>query len=135
MALIFPLIIIVKKASLEFPKNSTIIGVLEDPIRALSVGYHTGWTNNPSKYMRMDEIEVGEYAKRKACQSIVATNTTKVFEEDKVKREEEGLSAREPRYSVIREWAIKTKTPNECVAATYRIEYQKVDKEIYSDSH
>jgi hypothetical protein len=119
---------------LKFPKNSTIIGVLEDPIRTLSVGYHTGWTRDSDKYMRMDEIEIGKCAKKKICQKIKAHNTTNIFKDDEIKRKKAGLSVRTPRYSVAGEWAIQNKIPSDCVVATYRIKYQKVDKKFYSGS-
>lgn len=119
----------------EFPKNSTIIGVLEDPIRALSVGYHTGWTSDPNKYMRLDEIELGECAQNKECQKIKPINTTQIFETDKEKRLEKKLPIRIARYSVEGEWAVENKIPNSCIVATYRIKRQKVDKIKYSGSY
>lgn len=107
-----------------FPKHSTVVGVLEDPIRTLSVGYHTGYDAGiGGSHMRMDEIEVGECAEAPACKKLKAVNTTEVF------------TSRDliPRFSTEGEWAVDGSIPKECIVATYRIQFQKVDEKCYSD--
>lgn len=116
----------VKDVPSTFPKHSSVVGVLASPIRALSVAYHTGYNEGRrGNHMRMDEIEVGECASHPACKSITPADSTAVF----AKR---GLT---PRYSTESEWAIDKHVPKECIVATYRIKFQKVDDKCYSDTH
>lgn len=116
----------VKGVPSNFPKHSTIVGVLENPIRTLSVGYHTGYDSGISgNHMRMDEIEVGECAEAPECKSIKPVDSSAVFAERNLK----------PRYSTEGEWAIDMHVPRSCVVATYRIKFQKVDETCYSDAN
>lgn len=115
----------VKGVPSKFPKNSTIVGVLADPIRTLSVGYHTGFDSGvQGNAMRMDEIEVGACARAPECKKLTAYDSSKVFAD-------KGL---EPRYSTEGEHAIDTLIPPACVVATYRIKFQKVDNKCYSEN-
>ena len=116
----------VKDLPSAFPKHSSVVGVLEDPIRTLSVGYHTGASSaDPGKHMRMDEIEVGPCARSPECQRLDAVDSSRVFQE-------KGLI---PRYSTEGEFAVEMQIPPSCVIATYRIVFQKVDKVCYSDTN
>lgn len=117
----------VKGVPSTFPKNSTIVGVLENPIRTLSVGYHTGYNQGYTgeNHMRMDEIEVGPCAKARECQALTPYDSSKVFADKNLT----------PRYSTEGEWAIDTQIPSACIVATYRIKFQKVDDTCYSDTH
>lgn len=116
----------VKNVPSEFPKHSTVIGVLENPVRTLSVGYHTGYNSGVSgNYMRMDEIEIGPCAESPKCKAIAVLNSTEVFSKKGLK----------PRYSTEGEWAVENEIPPECVVATYRLRFQKVDDKCYSDTH
>lgn len=116
----------VKGKPSQFPKHSTVVGLLENPIRALSVGYHTGYNAGiAGDHMRLDEIEVGECAAAPACQKIKILDSTKVFEQRNLK----------PRYSTEGEWAADMHIPKECIVATYRIRFQKVDEKCYSDAN
>lgn len=125
----------IKGEKKPFPRNSTIIGVMEDPIRTLSVGWHTGYTTDPEKYMRMDEIEMGKCAAAVECKNIPMSDSTKIFDEDNKKRQAQGLPPRSPRYSTEGEWAVDRNIPSTCVKATYRVKYQKVDGVNYSGSY
>lgn len=114
----------IKNKPSTFPKDSSVVGVLEDPIRTLSVGYHTGYDAGKSgKYMRMDEIEVGPCAQAEVCKKIKAYDTSAIFKSRNLT----------PRYSTEGEWAIEDAVPKECVVATYRIKFQKIDSVCYSD--
>lgn len=117
----------IKGVPSTFPKNSSVVGVLENPIRTLSVGYHTGYNQGFSgdNHMRMDEIEVGDCARTPECKDLKAYDSSKVFAD-------KGLT---PRYSTEGEWAIDTQIPSSCIVATYRIKFQKVDDTCYSDTH
>jgi len=116
----------VKNRPSQFPKHSSVVGVLENPIRTLSVGYHTGFNSNvPGNHMRMDEIEVGPCAKAPECQSLTALNSTQVFADRKL----------EPRYSTEGEYAVDSVIPPACIVATYRLTFQKVDTVCYSDAN
>lgn len=116
----------VKDKKSNFPKHSSVVGVLENPIRTLSVGYHTGYNEGiAGSPMRMDEIEVGPCATAPECQKIVPYSSEKVFKD----------KALTPRYSVEGEWAIENQIPPACVVATYRIKFQKVDDVCYSDAN
>jgi hypothetical protein len=116
----------VKNVPSTFPKNSTVVGVLENPIRTFSVGYHTGYNQGMAgNHMRMDEIEVGPCARAPECQRLKAYDSSKVFADKKL----------EPRYSTEGEWAVDTQIPSACVVATYRIKFQKVDEKCYSDAN
>ena len=110
----------------EFPKNSSIVGVLENPIRALSVGYHTGMNAAVGgNHMRLDEIEVGPCAQAPECQRMAPVDSSAVFRARNLT----------PRYSTEGEWALDTHVPASCIVATYRINFQKVDDVCYSDTH
>jgi hypothetical protein len=99
---------------------------LENPIRTMSVGYHTGYDNGAKgDHMRMDEIEVGPCAKSPECKALNAVDSTKVFKD-------RGLT---PRYSTEGEWAIDSQIPSSCIVATYRTRFYKVDDTYYSDSN
>lgn len=114
----------VKNVRSPFPKDSTIVGVLADPIRTLSVGYHTGYdAGYRGDHMRMDEIEVGPCAKAPACKALKPVDTTAVFAAKKLV----------PRFSTEGEFALDMHVPKECVTATYRLKWQKVDDKCYSD--
>jgi len=116
----------VKNKPSKFPKHSSIVGLLENPIRALSVGYHTGYNNGiAGGHMRLDEIELGPCAKAPECQAIIPTNTTEVFQKKKL----------EPRYSTAGEWAVSLHIPPNCSVAVYRIKFGKVNDTCYSDSN
>lgn len=114
----------VKNKPSEFPKHSSVVGVLENPIRTLSVGYHTGYNAGMrGDHMHMDEVEVGACAKSPECQKIKAHDSTVAFKS-------RGLT---PRYSTEGEHAIEMHIPKSCVVATYRIKFAKVDDKCYSD--
>lgn len=116
----------VKDVLLEFPKHSSVVGVLENPIRSLSVGYHTGYNNGMKGYhMHLDEIEVGPCARAPECKKLTAVNTSEVFSK-------RGLTSR---FSTEGEWAIEGQIPKACITATYRIKFGKVDKKCYSDAN
>ena len=116
----------VKDRPSQFPKDSSVIGVLENPIRTLSVGYHTGYNNGMNgDHMRMDEIEVGECASAPECKTITPVDTQDLFNKKGLK----------PRYSVEGEWAVENHIPKSCVVATYRIKFGKVDNKCYSDAN
>lgn len=125
----------VKGEHLPFPRNSTIVGVMEDPVRTLSVGWHTGYTTDPQKYMRMDELEIGSCAKAPECRNIKMVDSSKVFEEDRKVRAAQGKPPRYSRYSTEGEWAVDLQIPPACIVATYRVKYQKVDGVNYSGSY
>ncbi len=114
----------VKNRHTEFPKHSSVVGVLENPIRTLSVGYHTGYNQGISgDHMRLDEIEVGPCAKVPECRALKAVDSTKVFQDRHLT----------PRFPTDGEWAIDTQIPSACVVATYRIQFGKIDNKCYSD--
>ena len=126
----------VKGEKKPFPRNSTIVGVMEDPVRTLSVGWHTGYTTDPNKYMRMDEIEIGSCAQATECKTVQFADSSKVFEEESKKAEANGKMARTPRYSTEGEWAVDRFVPPTCIKATYRVKYQKInDGSSYSGSY
>ena len=100
-------------------------GYIENPIRTLSVGYHTGYDNGiKGDHMLLNEIEVGACAKYPECQKLQAVDSTEVFKK-------KGLV---PRYSTEGEYALEMHVPKACVVATYRIKFGKVDDKCYSDT-
>lgn len=116
----------IKGVPSQFPKDSSIVGVLENPIRTLSVGYHTGFDAGvKGHHMRMDEIELGPCAKAPVCKTLKALDTTAVFAARKLT----------PRYSTEGEWAVDRQIPRECLIATYRIRFQKAGDQCYSDAN
>lgn len=115
----------VKNKPAAFPKHSSVVGVLENPIRTLSVGYHTGYDNGmKGDHMLLNEIEVGACARYPECQKLQAVDSTEVFKK-------KGLV---PRYSTEGEYALEMHVPKACVVATYRIKFGKVDDKCYSDT-
>lgn len=115
----------VKNKPAAFPKHSSVVGVLENPIRTLSVGYHTGYDNGiKGDHMLLNEIEVGACAKYPECQKLQAVDSTEVFKK-------KGLV---PRYSTDGEYALEMHVPKACIVATYRIKFGKVDDKCYSDT-
>lgn len=127
----------VKGEKLPFPRNSTIVGIMEDPVRTLSVGWHTGYNqgHESGNYMRMDEIELGACAKAPECQNIKPVDSSEIFKSDAEARAQAGKKIRTPRYSTEGEWAVEQSIPASCVVSSYRILYQKVDNVHYSGSY
>ncbi len=116
----------VKNKPSNFPKHSSVVGVLENPIRTLSVAYHTGYDNGiKGDHMHLDEIEVGPCAQLPECQKLVALDSTEVFKKKNLV----------PRYSTEGEYAVEMHIPRFCVVATYRIKFGKVDDKCYSDAN
>lgn len=116
----------VKNRNGQFPKHSSVVGVLESPIRALSVTYHTGYNEGMRGLpMRLDEIELGPCAKAPQCRSVTPVDSSAVFRARNL----------QPRYSTEGEWGVDREIPPACVVATYRINFQKVDTACYSDSN
>lgn len=116
----------VKDKPSKFPKHSSVVGVLENPIRTLSVGYHTGYDNGiRGDHMLLTEIEVGPCAEQPECQKLTAVDSSEVFKR-------RGLT---PRYSTEGEYAVEMHIPKACVVASYRIKFGKVDDKCYSDTH
>jgi hypothetical protein len=116
----------IKNVKSQFPKHSSIVGLLENPIRTMSVGYHTGYDNGEKgDHLRMDEIEIGSCAKAPECKTITPIDSDKVFKD-------RGLT---PRYDTTGEWAVDSYIPASCVVATYRTRFYKVDDVYYSDSN
>lgn len=116
----------VKNKPSNFPKHSSVVGVLENPIRTLSVAYHTGYDAGlRGDHMHMDEIEVGACAKLPECQKLTAVDSTDVFKKKNLV----------PRYSTEGEYAVEMYIPKSCVVATYRIKFGKVDDKCYSDAN
>lgn len=100
-----------------FPRDASVVGVLEDPFVTLKVLWHTSWTNDPTKYVRIDELEIGPGAKDENCANVKMMDATKVFES-------RGLT---PRFSTEGEWEVDREVPSNCIVATYRLHFGDFD--------
>ncbi|MGK5088030.1 hypothetical protein WDW86_10775 [Bdellovibrionota bacterium FG-2] len=112
-----------------FPKGASVVGVIsEDPIRPASVVYHTGMDSHSadsSKYIRLDEIEIGPEARDLDCRNVPMVNTTEAFKK----------AGKQSRFSTEGEFVVDLEIPSKCIVAIYRVRFQKVDDTYYSDKN